>query len=288
MHMRRYKGVNDLRAMQATAQRIWSPRSRWHVGDLAWGRFMHTGREHEWPTALWSDDGGEVLAWGWAELPGHLELLVDPAHPELAGEVVAWFDEVAQTDSRTATTLNTEAHLAAALAAAGYRPQEDGPFFTHCWTSLDGDLPSPAVPQGFSLRHVTDGDADRRAGVHQAAFSPSRVSGESYGNVMNSWPYRTDLDWVVEAPSGDFVAFALAWLDEKNRVGELEPVGADPAYRRLGLARAASLAALHALKAAGANSAVVYPRGDDAYPVPAQLYSGLGFKPQARTVTYLR
>lgn len=287
MPVRRYQGAKDLRAMQAAAQRIWSPESRWHVGDLAWGRFMHVGREPEWPTALWYDGGGDVLAWGWAELPGHLELLVDPDHPELARDVLAWFDEVARSDERTVTTLDTEMHLLDALAAAGYRPQA-GPFFTHCWMSLDGRLPGPTVPAGFSLRHVCEGDADRRARVHRAAFSPSRVSTESYINVMNGWPYRNGLDWVIEAPDGDFAAFALAWLDEENRVGELEPVGADPSYRRLGLARAASLAALHALKAAGADSAVVYPRGDDAYPVPARLYGSLGFEPQARTVTYTR
>lgn len=288
MQVRRYRSVHDLRAMQAAAQRIWKPESRWHVGDLAWGRFMHVGREPEWPTALWVDADGDVLAWGWVELPGHLELLVDPARPELTGEVLEWFGQVAETDELTATVLDTDEHLVDALVAAGYRREEDGPFFTHCWMSLEGVLPSPEIPPGFTLRPVEGADLDRRARVHQAAFSPSRVSADSYRNVMAAWPYRADLDWVVEAPSGDFAAFALAWLDEKNRVGELEPVGADPSYRRLGLARAASLAALRALRAAGADCAVVYPRGDDAYPAPARLYGGIGFAPRARTVTYVR
>jgi hypothetical protein len=65
--------------------------------------------------------GGQVVAWGWCELPGTLTLLVDPA---------------------------------------------------------------------------------RRVAVHRAAWHPSRVTVDSYRNVMAAWPYRATLDWVIEAPDG--------------------------------------------------------------------------------------
>ncbi|MGI8576737.1 MAG: GNAT family N-acetyltransferase [Nocardioidaceae bacterium] len=116
----------------------------------------------------------------------------------------------------------------------------------------------------------------------------SVVSTESYSNVMATWPYRYGLDWVVESPDGQLVAFCLGWLDEHNQVGELEPVGTDPVFRGLGLGRAVSLAALHALRDAGADIAVVYPRGDATYPVAASLYRSIGFTPGARTITYTR
>ena len=288
MLVKRYEGVDDLRTMQVLTQRIWSQESRWHIGDLAWGRFMHVGREPDWPTALWTDAAGDAFAWGWIELPNHLDLLVDPARPKLAIDVLDWFDRTAIADNRTVTVLDTEHHIVSALIAMNYQPQAQGPFFMHCSMPLTNDLPSPEIPEGFTLRHVEKTDAEARARVHQAAFNPSRVSAESYSNVMTTWPYRADLDWIVEAPNGEFAAFALAWLDDINEVGELEPVGAIPMYQGLGLARAVSLAALNALKNAGAESAVVYPRGDDAYPVPARLYSRLGFAPHARTVTYSR
>jgi ribosomal protein S18 acetylase RimI-like enzyme len=116
----------------------------------------------------------------------------------------------------------------------------------------------------------------------------SHVIADSYRMVMSAWPYRHDLDQVLEAPDGTLVAFALGWLDEVNRVGELEPVGTDPHYARQGLGSAVSLACLHALREAGAARAVVYPRGDSAYPVARRLYFGLGFRPIARTLTYVR
>jgi GNAT superfamily N-acetyltransferase len=295
-------GPVDLLAMQHAVQHTWTPRQRWHVGDLAWGWNSLLEEEQDWRTALWKD-GDSVVAWGWVELPGHLDLHVDPASPELADDVLAWFESIATGSERTVTTLETEGHLIAALDRAGYRPATDAPFFQHCVIDLNGSLPLPRLPEGYRVRAVREDEAEARAAVHQAAWRPKRIGSmfvppvdlgeaessmttESYRVVMEAWPYRHDLDQVVEAPDGTLAAFALGWLDEVNRAGELEPVGTDPRYAQLGLGSAVSLACLHALRAAGATRAVVYPRGDDAYPVARRLYFGFGFQPLARTVTF--
>lgn len=297
-----YAGPADLLAMQQAVQRTWTPQQRWHVGDLAWGRNSMSGQEQDWRTALWKDSD-TVTAWGWVELPGHLDLHVDPAHPELADDVLAWFETMAASSERSVTALETEGHLIAALDRAGYRPVTDAPFFQHCVIDLDGSLPLPHLPEGYRARAVRRDEAEARAAVHRAAWRPKRIgemfvppvdlgdaesnmTTESYRTVMEAWPYRHDLDQVVEAPDGTLVAFALGWLDEVNRAGELEPVGTDPRYAQRGLGSAVSLACLHALRAADATRAVVYPRGDDAYPVARHLYFGLGFQPVARTVTF--
>jgi ribosomal protein S18 acetylase RimI-like enzyme len=272
--------------MQALAQRVWSPASRWHVGDLAWGRFEHLDRDHDWPTALWESDG-QVVAWGWAHLPGDLDLLVDPARADLADEVLAWFATLATADAPTVTVLDGEPHLIEALRRYGYTYDPDAPFFVHLARRLDR-LPAPGVPAGFTGRHVGGDDVAARVAVHQAAFGPSRVTEASYRAVMAAWPYRAELDRVVQAPDGRLAAYCLAWLDERHRVGELEPVGTDPALRRLGLAKAACLDAMHALRDAGAEQAIVYARGDAAYPGPIRLYQALGFEPYARTLTFTR
>ena len=52
--------------------------------------------------------------------------------------------------------------------------------------------------------------------------------------ATQAWPYRSDLDCVVEAPDGTFAAYVLCWYDEDNGVGEFEPVGTHPDYRRRG------------------------------------------------------
>lgn len=274
--------------MQELVQRTWTPDSRLHIGDVAWQRNAVPGSESSWRTSLWEEDG-EVLAWGWAELPGRLSLVVDPAHPDLAAEVVRWFRGVATGEAVSCSVLEKEAHLISALKDAGYRLDEQTPFFTHHRLSLN-ELGSASVPEGFALRHVQPREVEKRAAGHRAAWSDwgtSKVSAESFGAVMSCWPYRPELDWVVESPDGDFVATALIWLDELNRVGLVEPVGCAPSYRRRGFAQAVNLAALAALRDFGATEALVCPRGDAGYPIARKLYQSIGFRPGHRTITFV-
>jgi GNAT superfamily N-acetyltransferase len=102
------------------------------------------------------------------------------------------------------------------------------------------------------------------------------------------WPYRADVDIVAVAPDGTLAAYTMGWYDERNRSGEFEPVGTLARYRRMGLARAVGVAVLRAFRDAGGETALVFARGDDGYPVPRQVYAALGFTPHARTVTYRR
>ncbi|HEX4721738.1 MAG TPA: GNAT family N-acetyltransferase [Pseudonocardiaceae bacterium] len=283
---RPYAGPDDLRVMQGLTQRLWSHASNTHIGDQAWQRYQEAGREAGWPTMLWTRDG-EIVAWGWIWLPGHLELLVDPAWPALAGEVLDWFAATATATTRTVTVTTGQTHTVAALERHGYQPDEHADALTYMSRSL-ADLPAPVLPAGFTTRSVRcQQDLDWRVAVHKAAWPTSRLTEESYRNVMAAWPYRADLDWIVESPDGEFVASCLIWLDEQNTVGELEPVGTDPRFRRMGLGRAVCLAALHALRRAGAAEAVVYP-SDHGDPGATALYVAMDFQPYARTRTYTK
>jgi ribosomal protein S18 acetylase RimI-like enzyme len=278
--------------MQVLTERLWSDTSRWHLGELVWFRFQHIGREAEWRTCLW-EHGEQVVAWAWVKLPGQLDLQVDPAHIGLAAEILRWFDDVAEGDGRAVTVLDAEADLIDVLRRGGYREQTTGPYFIHLRRSL-AELPEPRIPDGYTLRSVRgESDAGARAAVHRAAFSrpdrpPSGVSAGSYLRVMRAWPYRAELDWLAEAPDGAPAASCLGWLDERNRVAVLEPVGTDPGHRRRGLASAATLGALHAARRLGAEYARVCARGDDAYPSARATYEALGFRRYARNVTFVR
>jgi ribosomal protein S18 acetylase RimI-like enzyme len=262
--------------MQRLVQRIWSPACRYHVGDLAWEQNHRTGQNL--PTRLW-EEGGEVVAWGWFDSPGSLAVLVDPAWPKLTNEVLDWAAGV--SPEFTITVLDAESQVIDALEQRGFTGQPGVNSYQS--RSLD-DLPEPSLPDGFRARPIEPSDLARRVAVHRAAWHPSKVTEDSYRDVMAAWPYRTDLDWVIEAPDGQFAAYCLTWLDSQNRVGELEPVGTAPAFRGRGLARAVCLAAMHALHHAGATAAVVYPVTFN-HPATA-LYQSLGFREYARTLTY--
>lgn len=207
VNTRRYAGPRGLRAMQELTSRIWSPESRWHVGDLAWGRFQHVGREPEWPTMLWHT-GGRTPAWGWIELPGHMELVADQARPELVDEVLGWFEETVRDPDRSVVVSSAETHLIEAIERRGYLRADDGPFFVQLSRGLEA-LPEIRLPAGYVARPVGDEDAPGRVMAHRAAFHPSRVSVESYSAVRDAWPYPGDLDCCVVAPDGSVAAYCL-------------------------------------------------------------------------------
>ncbi|GAA2614977.1 GNAT family protein [Paractinoplanes durhamensis] len=289
---RAYLGPEDLFAMQRIVQREWTTSNRWHIGDLAWQRPAMPDLR----IALWDD-----AAWAWISAPARLEM---QAPAELAGAVLTWFDEETGGGEQSVTIMDSDKAVIEELTAAGYHPV-DGDFSRHCHRELDETLPAPVLPAGYQVRAVRPGELAARAAVHRAAWRPKRLGamgvppvdlgdGESgmttarYADIIGHWPYRSDLDQVVEAPDGSLAGSALGWIDEVNRVALLEPVGVDPQHGRLGLGAAVSLACLHAMRAAGAELAVVCPRGDAGYPVPRRLYHAVGFHDAGRTVTYRR
>ncbi|WP_374970037.1 GNAT family N-acetyltransferase [Terrabacter sp. BE26] len=293
MTRRDFSGPGDLRAMQDLCSRTWSPASRFHPGQLAWSRYYRpvdpVVLEDGEAIGLWTEEG-RVVGFGWAEAPDWLELQVDPARPEVAAEVLEWFEEWSDAEEQSVLAVEGDAPVEGALAEAGFSARLDLPYFTHHLLDLDSLRPVPDLP-GYAFRPVRPHEAAARADVHVRAWSdiaPSQVDAASYGRLMQAWPYRADLDWVAVDAAGAMVASALVWLDPGTGVGLVEPVGCTPEHRGRGLAGAVTLAALHALRQAGARLAQVTPRGDEAYPGPRRLYRGLGFEPTARVLTWTR
>jgi ribosomal protein S18 acetylase RimI-like enzyme len=279
---RDYAGADDFRRMQRLVQDVWALRgtqSAHHVGGLAWQRFQHSGREPKWRTRLW-EESGDVVAYAWVFEDGTLDFCVHPSRPELLGDLLDW------AQARETFAIDSDAAAIAVLERHGYEPAPaGGPFFACLARELETTAATPA-PEGFTLRTVEPRDVPSRVEAHRSAFHPSRVTVESYANVRRAWPYRADLDCIAVARDGRVAAYCLAWLDEENQVGELEPVGTHEDFRRRGLGGAVCAFALDRLREEGAELAVVYARGDDAYTTPRELYESLGFRAQARTISY--
>ena len=114
--------------------------------------------------------------------------------------------------------------------------------------------------------------------MHRAVWAPSRLTEERYRRVTRTWPYRSDLDCVVEAPDGTFAAYVLCWYDDDNRVGEFEPVGTHPDYRRRGLGAAVCRYALKRLREEGARRRSCYTGERDEDERSRGLYDSVGFR----------
>ncbi|MGP4080672.1 GNAT family N-acetyltransferase [Pseudalkalibacillus sp. R45] len=281
--LRTYKDSNDLKRMQKLTQAIWKLEPNFHIGDLAWQRYRHVGREDDWDTAILEMDG-EPVAWGWIQIPGELICQVHPKFPEVAKDVIDWFDKITKTIEQKVTVLEKETHLISALEDSLFKPSEQKPEVLNK-ISLDG-CPFPVqLPDKFKGRHIKGSeDLTNRVAVHKAAFHKTKVTEESYVNVMNTYPYDSSLDWVIESPNGEFVASCLIWFDEVNKVGLLEPVGTDPRFRRMGLASSVCKLALNALCDKGAKTAVVVCTSSDA----SELYKSIGFQQIAQTKSFHR
>ncbi len=198
--------------------------------------------------------------------------MVDAALAECTGEV-------------TASTLETEDVVLTVLADAGFTEVES-PWFTHHFLDL-ADLPAVALPEGYAVRSVREGEHEQRSKVHRDAWSAtSKVTSAAYERLMATPPYRPETDHVVVSEDGEWVASCCVWLDDATGVALVEPVGCVPDHRGRGLAADASVSALMAARDLGATTGLVCPRGDDDYPAPGRLYRGIGFEPGARTRTY--
>jgi GNAT superfamily N-acetyltransferase len=77
----------------------------------------------------------------------------------------------------------------------------------------------------------------------------------------------------VEAPNGDFVSHCGMWYDKATETALVEPVATEPAYRKMGLGRAAVLEGIKRCGKLGAKRAYVSSS--------QQFYYNIGFRPYA-------
>jgi len=236
--------------------------------------------------------GEACEGWGWFFPPDTLEWAVHPASSGLLGEILDWFAEQAPAGAALKTsTRDADEDAQAELRNRGFVEDPAHPWMRLNRRTLER-IEEPELPAGYALRTVADyeGDISKRVTVHQRSWAElgTRVALDTYPGVMVTWPYRSDLDFVLEAGDGRPVAFALGWYDEANAVAEFEPLGTDPAYRRRGLGRALLLLGLRRFRDIGAREAVVGSRGDDGHPLPRRLYESVGFRELSRQAWFIR
>jgi ribosomal protein S18 acetylase RimI-like enzyme len=276
-----------MQSLQQELSALMGPRVHTHVGDLAWWATMHVGREAEWERRLWLD-GDRCVAWAWFRRPASLDHEVHREYRggALHGEVLDWFESTAGRDAPlTAWVMDGDEATRRLLKERGYERPDPFHWYAYYVYDLDEPVAAPELQDGFALRTVRGReDLHERVEVHRAAWSGSRVTEESYANVMSIWPYRADLDCVVEAPGGTFAASVLCWYDDVNRVGEFEPVGTHPDHRRKGLGAAVCRFALGRLQEEGAETAIVYAGGRDEDASARSLYESVGFRQHTRMV----
>jgi N-acetylglutamate synthase-like GNAT family acetyltransferase len=101
----------------------------------------------------------------------------------------------------------------------------------------------------------------------------SEIENNRLENEMKRPNVNLYLKIAVVAPNGDFVSYCGMWQDENTDYALVEPVATDPAYRKMGLGRAAVLEGIKRCRELGAKKAFV---GSS-----QQFYYNIGFRPFA-------
>lgn len=249
-------------------RRLLGPRAPWHPGDLAWG-LRDAGEVRVW------EEEGDVVAWSWLH-DGELDVDVRPDRRSLLDEILA------EPGARAAWAFEDDADTRAVLERHGFaRP---GTVLRYFARDLAARPDPPELPGGFAYRTAGADDLTERVDAHREVWHPSRLNEEIYERVRATPPFRESLDCVVVAPQGSIAAYCLVWPDADNGVGELEPVGVRPAFRRRGLGAAVCTYALARMWEEGMRQAIVYCITEEA----CALYSSIGFRCHGNLVAFSR
>lgn len=262
----------------------------WHVGDVIWSMYLHTTFEPQKSIRLWEDaTTGALLGISWIETGGdacEMETMLAPAvrataeGAAIVTEALAWLRRIAARRGLTTTwarARDSDAWQIELLAGHGFARDDTHPAYVHFRRPFTNDpLPDAPLPEGFTVRAVGGPDEwQRRVDLHRLVWRPSRVTLEAYRRLRAAPFYRPDLDLVVVAPNGALVSYCILWYDERTRVGEYEPVGAHPDWRRQGATRAVLIEGLRRLRALGAERAIVLTGVNNAPAI--HLYESCGF-----------
>lgn len=223
-------------------------------------------------TRLWFDANDQIVGFAFVDPYNNLRFEFDQqaAHPDIESEIVTWGVECirrAMQESGEFLTLDAscrddDTERIALVEQHGFVIQEMRSL--HMVRSLNEPIPTPQVPVGFRIRHVT-GEQEVKAlvALHRAAFGTENMTVEERLAMMRVPEYDSELDLLVIAPDGRFAAYCTCSIsrEENERTGRNEgytdPVATHPDFQRRGLARALLLTGFHKLEQRGIDTAVL-------------------------------
>lgn len=181
---------------------------------------------------------------------------------------------------------DNDAEFQCLVEAHGYKrhPDEKRPLYRF---DIPEHFPAISLPAGFRLTSLAE-ECDW-AKVHRVLWRGfdhgddvpmNEEEYESRRKMFDTPTARRDLKIAVAAPNGDFAAFCGMFYEPQHRFAMVEPVATDPAYRRLGLGKAAVLEGIRRCSVLGATVAYV---GSD-----QPFYRSIGFTKGHNTECWLK
>ncbi|HNS50931.1 MAG TPA: GNAT family N-acetyltransferase [Anaerolineae bacterium] len=227
-----------------------------------------TGRVHTWRTAAGQLVGAVIRYWdqAWPQLL--------PGYEYLADEMLGWVERNWGGSEAQVVTMayDHDVERQSLLRLRGY--EDRGTVEIARVYDLAHASPEHELPSGFRFTTLAeDGRCAERISLENALWGTSLD--EAWFRGKSSAPhYSFDWDLLILSPEGRQAACCLVWLDHVTKIGEVDPIGTHPDYRRMGLARALVGESLRRMSAAGVRVCFIACDADD--PVANHLYGSLG------------
>lgn len=281
-------GLGGLAAVTALLQRIRRTHPTaglYEAADMQWS--WRTPRPtDDLPQIFWVDHLGRpdaaVIV---TDVVGRTELapiVMPDADPDWVAHVVERGLAHAGTLGRGALSLEVDAAddvLREVLVGHGFAVEGDGVVET--WLAVDARPEISAPPEGYRLSRRLD-TMDR---PHHM-ISPERNHPDVERRLRQTSLYRSDLDLVVHDHHERVAAYGVFWSDPETATGLVEPMRTEEDHQRRGLARHVLTTGLDLLARAGAERIkICFEPGN---PASRDLYLGVGFVPDRRTVVLAR
>lgn len=226
---------------------------------------------------LW-EDGGEIVALATYEGNfGETYFCVDGRYDTLKAEMLAYCKERMGKDGRALALIpDSDRDMQRAAFEMGFRPTQENE--RNAALDICTDTLRYTLPDGFSVTSLKD-EYDLKKynrvlwkGFNHGNEPPETAEQLESRRISLSGPHSDlSLKIAAVAPDGEFVAYCGMWHEPGTAYALVEPVATDPAYRRMGLGRAAVLEAIRRCGERGAKTAFV---GSS-----QQFYYSIGFYP---------
>ena len=269
------------------------PTRQLHRIDLPY-RLCSPSVEEPKNVRLWENDDGTLLAWAdWQQPWITLDYAVHQnASGTIEPAIITWaverFQEMAEEHGRTLDYFidarEDDTDRIALLERTGF-VRATSWYLLHLTRPLDGPVPAPSLPAGFTIRPLA-GQSDLRGYVDLqcTAFASANMTLAWKERVTRMPHYVADLDLVAIAPDGRFAAFCVGWLHGNEC--QIEPLGAHPDFAGRGLGRALLNETLRRCQARGATTAHIEVYNDN--PGARHLYASVGFHVERHVWKYKR
>ncbi len=272
-----------------------------HVIDLPY-RLCSWALDESHNIGLWVDETDRLVAWAVMQTPFWTVDYVynNRIEVDLHPQILSWVDQRAREAIATPfghpawyVNVFAEDHERISLLEQfGYANEVDAGEYSwsKVWMQLEKriNIPPPILPDGFILRPLAgESEVEAYVELHQQVFETKNMTLEWRLRTLHQPEYIPDLDMVIIAPDGKMVAFCIGWLSPSpggGYIGQIEPLGSHPAYRKNNLGKAVLKETLYRLQENGARSVFIET---DSYRCPAlRLYQGVGFEVTRRVLIY--